>query len=405
MTFTDQSNKMDIIIAGGGISGLTAALLFARKGFDVCVLEPFPLPSLDNITPGNHTSALMNGSTAVLEQTGAWKDCAPYIAPLETLRIIDDSTSTKNAITADFHADEIAQDQFGMNVPNNVLRAALVKQVVATKNITVHTAKLVSCDPQAAGISAALDNGETINAKLLVGADGRKSAVRNAVGIGCKEKDYDQRAIICRLDHTKPHNETSTEFHRPSGPFTLVPLPGMQSSLVWVDTAENIEQFMAMNKTAFRQAIQDRSNGVLGEITLQSDPEAWPLIRQKADRLTAPRTVLIAEAAHVIHPLGAQGLNLSLRDVETLVDIVMNAAKLGLDFGSQTILNKYETARRQDIQGRVWGTDGLTQLLCTNSMFIKTLRRRGLKAASTIPPLKKLLMREGLSPSTTSNAA
>jgi 2-octaprenyl-6-methoxyphenol hydroxylase len=399
MTSTDPSNKTDILISGAGIPGLTAALLLADKGLNITVLDPFPLPELKGIKAGNHTTALMNNAIEMLIKTGAWDDCAPHIAPLEILRIIDDSDTQQAPITADFNAEEIDQPQFGLNTPNNVLRAALGQKAQQHKNICLLQTKLTALEQTQSAAIATLENGDIISANLIIGADGRRSKVRAEAEINFKEKDYGQKAIICRLNHSLPHHNISTEFHRPSGPFTLVPLPNNQSSLVWVDDEDAIDAFMALDKDTFRQAIQDRSNNILGEITLQSTPEAWPLQMLQADRLTAPRVVLIAEAAHVLHPLGAQGLNLSLRDAEVLVQTITEALMLGLDYGSDTILEKYETARRHDIQNRIWGTDGLTQLLCTDSFFIKTLRRRGLKAVSRITPLKRLLMNEGLAPS------
>lgn len=390
----------DIIISGGGIPALTLALLLARHGIKTTVIEPYPPQSLTKTTPGNHTSALMQGSLALINKTGdTWKNCAAHAAPLQILRIIDDTSG--DPIKTDFEAPEIGQTEFGQNIPNNILRAALTERTQKNKNIDYHASTMIlDYDANDHNISAELDNGQTIAAKLLIAADGRRSAIRELANIQIKEKNYGQKAITCLLDHSRPHDNISTEFHRPGGPFTLVPLPGNQSSLVWVEYNDDADSYISLSRHALERAIQERTRGALGEVKLISDPQIHPLISLRANKITAKRMALMAEAAHVLHPMGAQGLNLSLRDTESLYETIINAIRLGLDPGSKTILDQYEQSRRQDIQSRIIGTDTLTKLVCTENQLTHKIRRSGLKTIEAIPALKQTLMRKGLSPQT-----
>lgn len=401
----DRFMQADILVSGAGLAGITLAILLDKAGFNVVLIDPAaPNATLKGIEPGNHTSALMEGSLDVLKDTGAWELCAPYSAPLEVLRIIDDSVAGAPPVDSSFYASEIGLPQFGMNISNNILRAALCETLAKHKNIKYLQTKITAIDnaPTQPFALVTLENGKQVKAKLIAAADGRRSPVRNMAGIGIQEKDYGQKAVTFLMTHSLPHNETSTEYHRPSGPFTMVPMPDKngqyRSSVVWVDTAENADEFIKASKQAFTQMAQDRTNGLLGDIELDTPPQAFPLISLKADRVTAPRIALIAEAAHVVHPLGAQGLNLSLRDIAALLDVVTGSARVGLDIGSETILSQYEQSRRRDIESRVKGTQGLTKMLCTDSQILKTVRRTGLKAVSAIPPLKIATMKEGLSP-------
>lgn len=223
--------------------------------------------------------------------------------------------------------------------------------------------------------------------------------MRELSGIKCRQKPYGQQAITCLIEHSRPHGNISTEFHRPSGPFTLVPLPGNISSVVWVDFDAEVDRFMAMDKASFTQALQDRTEGALGTVTLAAEPQAYPLISLQSENLAGKRVALAAEAAHVIHPLGAQGLNLSLRDVAALAETIIDAVRLGQDYGSKTILSHYEKRRRQDMLSRIIGTDGLNKLVSHDIGLLHQLRRMGLKTIGGLPPVKKLTMREGFSPS------
>ena len=388
----------DVLISGAGTPGLTLALLLGQAGLNVLVIDPAPLRVLQNKIPDTRTVALMQGSIDVIKTAGAWEKCEPHGGVMEALKIIDDSGLTRAPVEALFPAAEIGQEIFGVNMPNNILRAALAEKVLQSKNIDLQTEmKLASYEADDFGITAKTSGGD-VRAKLLIGADGRNSAVRACAGIDVWERDYGQSAITCFIKHSRPHGHTSTEFHRPTGPFALVPLPGNISSVVWVDTTEKAADFMALNKNAFERALQERTKDLLGTVELNKEPQSFPLKALRAKRLTAKRVALMAEAAHVLHPLTAQGLNLSLRDVAALADVIIDAAQLGLDIGSGVILARYESRRRADVALRVHGTDTLNRFISQPRAPLHALRRAGLKTVDHFPFLKEFVMQQGMAP-------
>lgn len=388
----------DILICGAGAPGLALALLLDNAGQDlnIVVIDPAPEHVLLNAEADTRTVALMRGSADILNATGAWDSCAAQGGRLETLKIIDDSRPGRDSVEVQFHAHEIGQDMFGINMPNNPLRAALTGKVLRTKNIRLLTeTKLLSYEPDDFGVTAQTSGGAA-RTKLIIGADGRGSAVRQCAGIGAWERDYGQDALTCIIEHTKPHNDTSTEFHRPGGPFALVPLPGNVSSVVWTEKRNDAAALMKLGKEDFECALQERTNDLLGVVKLVKSPQSFPLIALKAKRMTAPRMALTAEAAHVLHPLGAQGLNLSLRDVEALAAVIAEATGLGLDYGSRAILERYESRRRADVGSRLATVDTLNRMVSNDADALKTLRRAGLKAVGNISFLKDFVMQQGM---------
>ncbi|PJB73380.1 MAG: ubiquinone biosynthesis protein [Alphaproteobacteria bacterium CG_4_9_14_3_um_filter_47_13] len=398
-----KNSKTDILVIGGGVPGLALTSLLGKAGVHVTLVDQNPPLPFAKAKADSRTAALMQSSINILRGTGCWDRMRSYGEELRTLRIIDDSApQSRNPVQTDFCARDIGLDFFGINMPVTPLRAALAETVQNIKTIHVLDAALTNYHTDDFGVKAHFDTDQTITAKLIVGADGRNSLTRRISGIKTREHPYGQSAITCLIHHTKNHDYISTEFHRPSGPFTLVPMPstdqGFQSSLVWVDRTAETDRFMTWNKPDFEQALQDRSKDCLGKITLASTVHSWPLCRMQAQELTAKRTILIAEAAHVLHPMGAQGLNLSLRDVAALAETLVDFIRTGQDPGSLAVGKQYERRRHFDITSRVISTDGLTKIVSTHSGMAKIIRKLGLKTLDHVTFLKEFSMQQGLAP-------
>jgi 2-octaprenyl-6-methoxyphenol hydroxylase len=388
--------KADIVISGGGIAGLTLGILLADAGLEVHLADAAPPPGSNQ--KSGRTIALMENSLNILKAAGVWDDVAEHATAMKTMRIVDDS-SMGGRTEVEFHADDIGLGQFGYNIPNSALRDALQKAAKKTKSLTLYVPDaLENYSVEGNTISASFKSGKSFAAPLMIGADGRNSMVRRISGIEHSEHDDKQGAITCLIAHSRSHNNTATEFHRPGGPLALVPMPGNTSSVVWIEPTERADEFMRLKKDEFTRALQEQTRDILGAINLESPPECWPLKTLKAKKLTAPRAVLLAEAAHVISPITAQGLNLSLRDVAALAEIIVDAARAGLDIGSASVLQKYERRRRLDINTRVFGVDGMNRIVSHDANVIKGLRRAGLKTLDNVAPLKKIAMRIGLAP-------
>lgn len=393
--------KADILVSGAGPAGLTLSILLGRAGFKVALIDAEPPMPIQTDAPSGRTAALLNSSINVLKAAGLWDALHDIATPLKTMKIIDDSTPGKTGdATLVFQAKDSGQDFFGHNIPNAHLRLALANKLPDVKNITrLAPAKLKSYKIEGSKILAVTEDGKKIEAALIIGTDGRNSLVRNTAKIEAKIHDYGQIAMTCLIEHTKPHNFTSTELHRAGGPFTFVPMPGSQSAIVWVEKTTDAKKYLAMKKDEYERAIQDRTLGYLGTIILKSAPESWPLMMLSAERLTGDRAVIAAEAAHVMSPIGAQGLNLSLRDVATLAEVLTDAARLGEDIGSKTVLDRYERRRHLDIKSHVVGIDGYNRFVAKDLEILKDARRLGLRGVEKIPGLKNFAMQQGLLPS------
>ena len=394
----EQLIKTDVIVSGAGPAGLTLSLLLARAGFSVVLIDP-EVPKADD-KPSGRTAALLNSSINVLKTAHVWEDVQSIGTPLKVMKIIDDSEGSDDQIAVSFDARDAGHDQFGFNIPNALLRNALLGKLKTAKHLTHFCpSKLAGYEVKGGQVIAQTEDGKKISASVIIGTDGRNSMVRKVADIDCTIRDYGQMAMTCLISHTKPHNFTSTELHRSGGPFTFVPMPGNQSSIVWVEKTDNAKSYLAMKRPEYEKAIQDRTCGMLGTIKLESNPESWPLMFLDAKTLIGERSALAAEAAHVMSPIGAQGLNLSLRDVATLAEVLTDAARLGEDIGSKSVLARYERRRMVDIKSHVTGIDGLNRAVANDKAFVNDLRRLGLKGLKNVPALKNFAMTQGLVPS------
>ena len=392
-----MNTQTDIIISGGGIAGLTLSLLLAKLELSVSVIEPHPPKK--SAKPNGRTIALMNSSLNILKNIeGVWDLIEDKSARMEMMRIIDISRPTEDAVRTEFPASDIGLEQFGYNIPNQLLRSILYDLAAQNEHITLHKSALIDFTVNESQTYVKLENGHELTAKLIVGADGRSSKVRELADIKSKRKTYDQAALTFVINHSHAHNNISTEFHKPHGPLAFVPLPGNQSSIVWVENLETAEELKNLSAVKLAERLEDKSNHLLGGITIETKPESWPLCTIKAKSLSVQRCALIAEAAHVMSPITAQGLNLSLRDVAALAESIADHARLGIDIGSGAVLKTYEKRRSTDVETRVFGVDKMNEIVSSQRKTIKELRRFGLKALDVLPAVKTLSMQVGLAP-------
>jgi 2-octaprenyl-6-methoxyphenol hydroxylase len=379
----------DILIVGAGPVGLAAALSLDRLGHDVAIVAP------RRTAADERTAALLAGSVAFLEEIGVWPLVAPSAAPMRSLRIADATNRLLRAPEVTFHAAEIGLDAFGYNVANADLIAAL-ERLCAERGIARIAATVESAAAGDDDIALRLVSGETLTARLAVAADGRRSKVRESVGIAVREWRYDQSALVVNLRHTLPHDDTSTEFHTESGPFTLVPLIGRRSSLVWVDRPAALEARMAMPEAALAAEIEARAASILGTMAIDGPRQVFPLAGMSATRFAAGRAVLVGEAAHLFPPIGAQGLNLGYRDVAALGGMLADPTG---DPGAPMRLAAYDRARRGDVLARTAAVDALNRTLLTGFLPVQALRGLGLFLLDRIPAFRQALMRQGVAPS------
>ncbi len=379
----------DIAVIGAGLAGGLCALALADAGYCVALVAP--------VSSGadGRTTALMDQSIGFVEALGLWPSVAPLSAALSSMRIIDGTTRLLRAPTVTFHAAEVGLDAFGYNIPNAPFLAILEAATRAHPRITriEKSFRALSCEEGAAIIT--MDDGDCLSAGLVVGADGRRSPVRDASKIDVHLWAYPQAAMVLNFTHTLPHQNISTEFHTEDGPFTQVPLPGNRSSLVWVRKPDVAAKTAALPLEALSLAVENRMQSLLGKVTIDTPPQAFPLSGMMASRFGKGRIVLIGEAAHAFPPIGAQGLNLSLRDIMALVSLLGPA---GVDGIPADIGNRHDRSRRPDILSRTASVDLLNRSLLSGFLPVQMLRAAGLQILSSAAPLRNLMMREGIAP-------
>jgi len=384
--------NVSAIVIGGGPAGLTAAIALAAGGIETVLVGKRPAAA------DNRTTALLAGSVSALTALGVWEHCADNAAPLRVMRIVDDTGRLWRAPEVKFEAQEIGLEAFGHNIENRHLVAALERRARGLSSLRIVEDEVLAVTPRERAATVALKSGESLTAQLIVGADGRRSLCRDAAGIGIDAQDYPQVALTVCLKHSRPHRDTSTEFHTPSGPFTLVPLPGNRSSLVWVLEPADADVLAALDDAELAGEIERASHSILGKIEVERGRGQFPLTRANARRFAANRIALVGEAAHVIPPIGAQGLNLGLRDAATIGELAVAAQRGGRDIGGINVLVAYDRLRRSDVGSRSLAVDLLNRTLLTDFLPVQGARGLGLYLIDRIGPLRRALMREGVAP-------
>ena len=390
----------DILISGGGIAGLSAAAAFGTAGFSVICVDPTP-PITDHEASGAdmRSTAMMQPARDMLMAAGIWDHLAPHAAPLQIMRIVDAGGEKPEArIVKDFNAADISDLPFGWNFPNYVLRREMLARLDALPNVDFRpdtgTNSLFTRSQMA---KVTLSDDTTVQTKLVIAADGRNSPMRQAAGIDVITKRYGQKALAFAVTHPIPHENVSTEIHRTGGPFTLVPLPDFNglpcSAVVWMDDGAKSKARMDLDTAAFEEEMSVRSCHHFGPLTLASKRSIWPIISQTASALSGQRIALIAEAAHVVPPIGAQGLNMSLRDMGALLELASTRPD---ELGDAKMLMAYEKARMGDIKLRMRGIDLLNRASQASSPALRDARAMGLNALYNLGPVRKTLMQMGL---------
>jgi 2-octaprenyl-6-methoxyphenol hydroxylase len=338
------------------------------------------------------------GSVTALKTLGVWQRCRANAAPLRVMRIVDDTGRLLRAPEVRFEADEIGLEAFGYNIENRYLIATMLEMACKIAALEVIAQDATSVAVGADAVTVTLASGDTVVARLAVGADGRRSACRAAAGIATDSSRYPQTALTVTLRHSRPHHGISTEFHRPSGPFTLVPLPGERSSLVFVTDPAEAARLKALSDAELAAAIEERAHSILGKVEVEPERGMFPLTVEHARTLGAHRVALVGEAGHVIPPIGAQGLNLGLRDAATISELVAAAYRQGHDPGADELTSRYAQMRRTDVTSRTLAVDLLNRSLLSEFLPLQGARGLGLTLLQHIGPLRRAAMREGVAP-------
>lgn len=393
MTDTTASTTFDVAVVGAGPAGLAAAFVLARAGFATALIAPASRP--DDV----RTTALLGGSVTFFRTLGLWDEIAAAGAELATMRLVDDTGRLFRAPEASFRAAEIGLDSFGVNIVNSALTRILDAHVAGARRLTRIEAAVETADLGADAARLTLSDGRVVTAKVAVAADGKKSRLREAAGISVTAWAHPQSALVLNLSHPVPHGFVSTEFHGPHGPYVLVPLPGNRSSVVLVETPEEAERLKALTDDALALELERRAHSILGRFTVEPGRQVWPLSSMIAASHGARRVALVGEAAHTFPPIGAQGLNLSLRDIASLAEVLVDAARAKADIGSDETLRTYEKSRRLDVETRTRGVDVANRALLSDLLPVQAMRSFGFALANRIGPLRRRIMREGLTPS------
>ena len=379
----------EVAVIGGGPAGLVSAVALAASGVETLLVAP---AAEDN----HRTTALLASSVTALDTLGVWPACRPEAAPLAAIRIVDDSRRLLRAPEVSFAAAEIGLEAFGYNIENRHLIAALSARAAALK-LSRLTGAALAVTSDADGVTVKLADGGA-RVRLAIGADGQRSLCRAAAAIGTDRHSYPQIALTLNLAHDRPHQDRSTEFHTESGPFTLVPLPGRRSSLVCVLDPARASALAAMNDAQLSDEIEHRAHSLLGKMHVEPGRGMFALAVETAHSFARERIALVGEAAHVVPPIGAQGLNLGLRDAATLAELVADARRQGGDVGSPGLLAHYDARRRADVTSRRIAIDLLNRSLLSDFLPTQAARGLSLYLVDHIGPLRRALMREGIAP-------
>ena len=386
----------DIIIVGGGLNGSAAALALAQIGMDVIMIDAMPKEILTAPQFDGRGYALALTSKNMLNVLGVWVDVAANSCPMLDIKV-SDGRAGEGAAPWFVHFDhtEIEEGPMGYMLEDRFLRQALLRAIgnnAAIQHLDQTT--VVDQKIDAGGVLVVLADGKTLTAKLLIGCDGRKSQVAVRAGIKRSGWDYNQTSLVCAIAHELPHKNTAHQFFMPSGPLAILPLNDNVSSIVWTETTARAAEISAMNDVDYMACLRPCFGDFLGEISLKGGRYSYPLNLTLADRFVDHRLALVGDAAHGVHPLAGQGLNLGLRDIAALTEVLALAMRRGEDIGTINVLKRFQQWRRFDTSSSVASTDSINKLFSNDNPLLRSIRDAGLGFVNSAPNLRRGLIRQ-----------
>jgi 2-octaprenyl-6-methoxyphenol hydroxylase len=389
-----MADDFELLIAGGGLNGLVLGIACAGAGLACAVVDRQDPAVMSATGFDGRSSALAYGSQQVLSAVGLWSAIASEAEPILEIRVADDNAP----LFLHYDHRELGGDApLGWIVENQVLRRALLEHARSLPGLTLLAPLEVNAVETAPGAAtAAFADGRRMTARLVAAADGANSPLRRAAGIRTIEWRYRQTAIVTTVRHERPHAGIAVEHFLPSGPFAILPMTGKRSSIVWTECEELAKRIMALPDAAFAAELRARFGDFLGPVEQVGPRWSYPVFLMLAERYIDRRLALIGEAAHVIHPIAGQGLNLGIRDVAALAELIVDTRRLGLDIGDDALLERYQAWRRFDAVLLAAVTDGLNRLFSNTLAPLRLIRDLGLAAVNRVPPLKRFLMRDAM---------
>ncbi|MFN3230613.1 MAG: UbiH/UbiF/VisC/COQ6 family ubiquinone biosynthesis hydroxylase [Alphaproteobacteria bacterium] len=384
-----KSSSHHVLIVGGGMAGLTLAVALGRAGLDVALVDAVDLD--DTVAPefDGRVTAIAYSSWQMLQAIGAWDAMAGHAEPILDIRVTDGSAP----VFLNFDHQALGRDPFGQMVENRHIRGGLIQTLQDLPTVKIVAPARVESVEREGGVAAALlQDGQTVHAALIVGADGRSSRIRQSAGIKTVGHRYDQTGIVTTVEHEKPHHGIAHERFLTPGPFAILPLQGTRSSLVWSEAPDVAVAILKLEDAAFDQEIARRFGGFMGAVHAVGPRFGYPYAVHVAERFTDTRLALVGDAAHGIHPIAGQGLNLGWRDVAALAELVTDSARLGLDVGSTIVLERYDRWRRVDTLTLATVTDSLNALFTNDIAPLRLARDVGLAAVERLGPVKQFFM-------------
>jgi 2-octaprenyl-6-methoxyphenol hydroxylase len=382
----------DIGIVGGGMVGMTLACALGAAGVRVALIERLPVEVRTDIAFDGRSSAIAAGSKAVLDAIGAWCGMAGEAQPILDIRISDGDSP----LFLHYDHEAAGAGPMGWIVENRHIRNALIRRMQALPAVTVIEGALTALDRGPGGAVVETTAGTRLRAPLFVATDGRRSSLRGLAGIGVTEWRYPQTGIVCTVAHEHDHDGVAQEHFLPAGPFAILPMTGRRSSIVWTERTALADRILGLDDDGFAAELGLRFGDYLGRLAVVGPRFSYPLALSHAERYIAPRAALAGDAAHAIHPIAGQGLNIGLRDVAALAEVAVDALRLGLDPGSTAVLERYERWRRFDNSLMLAATDGLNRLFSNDAAPVRLARDLGLAAVGRLQPLKRLFMRHAM---------